>query len=124
MECSVSMILQSINGRNNRIGDRYSMSSNTVVLLHAVKKYDLDENEISTIFFFKKHEMINFIKNNSDEKNFIYRGYTYDPLLPRRECDNREISIFENFDDFKKWVKPEYMFMVMDLYTEIKKGTI
>lgn len=100
------------------------MSSNTVVLLHAVKKYDLDENEISTIFFFKKHEMITFIKNNSDEKNFIYRGYTYDPLLPRRECDNREISIFENFDDFKKWVKPEYMFMAIDLYTEIEKGTI
>jgi len=97
------------------------MNSVKAVLLHAVKKYDFDENEIDTIFFFKEDEMKNFLKNKNEEGNFIYRGETYDPLLPRRVDGNRGISMFENFDEFKKWVKPEYSFMAMDLYTEIKK---
>lgn len=45
--------------------------------------------------------MINFIKNKNEEENFIYRGYTYNPLLPERGDGNRGMSIFENFDEFK-----------------------
>lgn len=91
------------------------------MILYAVNQYHLDTKIGETVYFLKEDEMKKYLKMKNEEQVDVYRGFSFDPLLSIGKNGQRQKESFKSFAEFLGWIKSEYSFIAMDLYSTIKR---
>lgn len=86
--------------------------------LYIVQKFFDNEYLEDHIIFYENESMIRYLKEINQSSFFTYRGIVVDPFF--KDIGNPFFDphkrISELFDEFRKNIRPEYLFLAQELF--------